>query len=112
MYSSCGRSDDTLMLALSDFLPPQALESIGPCTCESTTFVMRGGKTNKDNRALYGSCLRHVSVLKCPVNTLGTYLFMLYTLGSVKFPDARDAQAWWVLVHFVQPMRLESPSPP
>jgi hypothetical protein len=94
MYSACGRSDDTLLTGLSDFCPPQRLPGVGPIDCHMYAFVLRGGKTYTAGRCQFAAATRHWDVVLCPLNTLGTYLFMLFTVGNEPFPDAEEEEQW------------------
>ena len=94
MYSSCGRSDDTLLTALCDFCPPQKLPGVGPNDCYMYPFVLRGGKTCTAGRCQFAAATRHSNVILCPLDTLGTYLFMLFTMGNQPFPDAEIEEEW------------------
>jgi hypothetical protein len=53
------------------------------------------GKTNDGRKIEYGAMIRNANVETCGVGGLGLYLFSLYHVEKVKFPDFSERKHWY-----------------
>ncbi|GAX75647.1 hypothetical protein CEUSTIGMA_g3091.t1 [Chlamydomonas eustigma] len=75
LWSSSGRSDESLQLRFCDLGKPQLLENVKPCPAWLFKFGVVLGKANDHD---YMPFLPHCIVELCPVFALATYLHVMY----------------------------------
>ena len=66
--------------------------------CKALVITIDQGKTIKDGRIQYASCVRATRVDLCPMNALSMWLFYRYHFWEEPFPNLSDNREWFPLM--------------
>ena len=58
------------------------------------TFLVKGGKTQANGKAMTKCCIRNAKVELYPHSALSMHFFCRFVLDNEPFPDPRDPEAW------------------
>lgn len=88
------RSETALGAQLPDLFCME-LENQGVSKCIAVVATITFGKTNKDGKIQYGSCLRHANVELCPVGAFAQYFFSRFHHEGKSFPNFTERRTWY-----------------